>query len=278
MTSYADEEKARQRRERIVTLSRERYGTPRSEIEQLLARAAEIEAPAPKPETRPVARETPVEKTTLPPPVAPPPETKTVEPPPTAALPQEPKKEEKSAAAVADLGRGGAQHKAIQDRIKDEAEKLGFRVAVEKEVLDGAGNVDLVLSRDTDSIACEVTVTTTIDHEVGNVTKCFKAGFSRVALVAGTEERAEKLRAAVVTSFGEEKAKSVGCFVPDSFIAHLRDAPRTAPPAPVETRSRGGRVVRRTLVPISPEEAKSKEEQMLKLMAETMKKKKQGLS
>ena len=26
------------------------------------------------------------------------------------------------------LGRGGAQHKAIQERIKDEAEKLGYRV------------------------------------------------------------------------------------------------------------------------------------------------------
>jgi hypothetical protein len=273
--SYAEEHAAHLRCERIVALSRERYGTPRNEIEQLLAKAAEVEPPAPKSDPRPDARPAPVDKHTAPPEAAPPPETAKVEPLPPAPAPPEPKKEERPAAPVADLGRGGAQHKAIQDRIKDGAEKIGFRVSVEKEVLDGAGNVDLVLARDNDSIACEVTVTTTIDHEVGNVAKCFKAGFARIALVAGTEERAEKLRVAVVTSFGEEKAKCVGCYVPDSFLAYLRDLPRAAPLAPVETRSRGGRVVKRALVPVSPEEAKAKEEQMLKIMAETMKKKKQ---
>ena len=34
-----------------------------------------------------------------------------------------------------------AQHKAIQSRIKDGAEALGFRVIVEKAILDGAGSV-----------------------------------------------------------------------------------------------------------------------------------------
>lgn len=257
--SYADEETAQARRERIVALSRERYGTPRDEIERLFATAAETGQPAPMPEARRSAREAPIEETPAPSPSPPPPQTR---------------KEERAAAPAADLGRGGAQHKAIQDRIKDEAEKLGFRVAVEKEVLDGAGNVDLVLVRDADSIACEVTVTTTIDHEIGNAAKCFKAGFARIALVAGTEDKADKLRAAVSTTFGEEKAKSVSCYVPDSFIAFLRDLPRFAPALPAETRSRGGRIVKRNMVPISPEEAEMREREALKLLAETMKKKK----
>lgn len=274
---YDDDETAGARREAVVMVSRGRYGTARSEIERILAAAAETEPPRAEVETRPASPEpTPQPAPKATPPPEPPRETKAVEN--SAPAPIEvsaPKKEEKAVAPLADLGRGGAQHKAIQDRIKDEAEKLGFRVSVEKEVLDGAGNVDLVLARDADSIACEVTVTTTIDHEIGNVAKCFKAGFASVAIVAGNEEKAEKLRAAVLTTFGADKAKAVGCFLPDSFIAHLREMPRDVPAAPVETRSRGGRVVKRNLIPVSQEEAKAKEEQALKLMAETMKKKKQ---
>lgn len=264
---YVPDATAWDNREGVVRLSRERYGTPRGEIERILADTALIEPVPPRADARPAPREVPIPPLTdAPLPVA----EKTANSTGTT----EPKKEERVATPVADLGRGGAQHKAIQDRLKDEAEKLGFRVTVEKEVLDGAGNVDLVLSRAGDSIACEVTVTTTIDHEIGNVAKCFKAGFGEVAVVAGTEEKAEKLRAAVLATFGADKAQSVGCYLPDAFIAHLRALPREAPVAPVESRSRGGRIVRRAFVPISPDDAKAKEEQALKLMAETMRKKK----
>ena len=80
------------------------------------------------------------------------------------------------------LGRGGAQHQAIQRRIKKAAEDLGFRSTIEKGVLDGKGSVDLLLERAGHTIACEISITTTIDHEVGNVAKCLKAGFSDVAI------------------------------------------------------------------------------------------------
>ena len=61
-----------------------------------------------------------------------------------------------------DLGRGGAQHQAIQKRIKEAAEELGFRSVIEKPVLDGQGSVDLWLERAGLSIACEISI---IDHD-----------------------------------------------------------------------------------------------------------------
>jgi len=44
-----------------------------------------------------------------------------------------------------DLGRGGTQHKAIQKRIKDAADGMGFRSVIEWPVPGGQGSVDLWL-------------------------------------------------------------------------------------------------------------------------------------
>lgn len=260
--AYPDDETARLVRAEVVAASRARHGTPRAEIDRALDEAAFAEfafkAPADPPASAPakVANQpTPLVGQGV-----------TIQPPAP-----------KPAPATTDLGRGGAQHKAIQDRVKDEAEKLGFHVTLEKEVLDGAGNIDLVLVRDGAAIACEITVTTTIDHEIGNAAKCFKAGYAQIALVAGAAEKVEKLRAAVLASFGEARAASVGCFLPDPFIEHLRALPRTKQNNPVDaTRSRGGRTVKTARVTISLAEAQAKEADALKVLAETMRRKKRG--
>src|SRR5206468_3926342 len=121
---------------------------------------------------------------------------KQAEPLPAAPLcppiPEEPRPEPpasgpKAPAPPPDLGRGGAQHQAIQRRLKHEAEALGFRATIEKEIPQGS--VDLALEKAGQSIACEISVTTTIDHEFGNVVKCLKAGFAEVAVISGRPER-----------------------------------------------------------------------------------------
>jgi hypothetical protein len=119
------------------------------------------------------------------------------------------------------LGRGGAQHQAIQKRIKEVAEGLGFRSVIEKPVLDGQGSVDLWLERTGQEIACEISVTTTIDHEVGNVAKCLKAGLPKVAVICLDEERLQKISNAVSGSLDAALAARVEYFLPVSFIAHL---------------------------------------------------------
>ena len=57
-----------------------------------------------------------------------------------------------------DLGMGGAQHKEIQKRIKQVAEALGFLTTIEKPIPNGS--VDVLLERNGQTIACEISVTT----------------------------------------------------------------------------------------------------------------------
>jgi hypothetical protein len=170
-----------------------------------------------------------------------------------------------------DLGRGGAQHQAIQKRIKEAAERLGFRSVIEKPVLDGQGSVDLWLERIGQSVACEISISTTIDHEVGNVAKCLKAGLPKVAVICLDEERLRKISNAVSGSLGSESAERVEYFQPDPFIAYLKALQPTAP-QPSET-SYGGYKVKRTVPKLSAAEQKQKEDIANRIMAETMRRK-----
>lgn len=244
------------------------------------ARAARAKAPTPKAE--PVATE--------PPPAAPPPlpevgnqQPKMVvrpsEPvkPPTSAVNQA--AEAKKAAAdsrpspgPADLGRGGKQHQAVQMRLKESASALGFRVVIEKSVLDGAGTVDLVLERSGLAIACEVTVTNTIDYEVGNVARCIKAGFKEIVVVGVNEDKLQKLEAAVRNSLGADVAVMVRYFLPDAFLDYLGKLPLPDASGP-KTKTVRGYKVKTVYGQASPEETKSKEDEMIRLMAEMMRRK-----
>lgn len=94
-------------------------------------------------------------------------------------------------------GRGGRQHKYVQQLIKQLAEERGFRATIEESILDGAGRVDVSLVRADTKVACQVSVTTTKDWELGGVEKCLAAGYREVLLV-GTSDRHMKTLAKFV--------------------------------------------------------------------------------
>jgi hypothetical protein len=298
-----DEAEAAKRRQQVITASREKYGTPRAQVEALLRQAWESEQQS----QRPAKTEAPCEQPPVPKPppmpaavpASPPVQTSEMKaaeipkgtgsekqeavvapveskPPVIAEIPK-PKEEPASVTTrenvpPRDLGRGGAQHKAIQHRLKTEAEVLGFAATIEKEIPHGS--VDLLLERGGVSIACEISVTTTIDHEVGNAAKCLRAGFNRVAVICQTEERLERIQSAVTSSIGGEAASDIGYFQPDQFIAHLRGLTAAVPagkPASSESTviRRGRKVVRKTAM-LSEEERQQREEVMLKQLTEIM--------
>lgn len=84
-------------------------------------------------------------------------------------------------------GGGGARHSEIERMVKELGEAVGFRVSLEETILDGAGRVDVILRRDALTICCEVSVTTTREHEYLNVKKCLEFGAGQVWLVASSE-------------------------------------------------------------------------------------------
>jgi hypothetical protein len=141
---------------------------------------------------------------------------------------------------------------------------------IEKEVLDGQGSVDLLLERPGQTFACEISITTTIDHEVGNVAKCLKADFPYVAVICVDEERLKKIEAAVAGSLGPDLAARVVYCQPDEFIARLQALPPQVPKAP-ETRR--GYKIKRSARDLSPEEQRQREEAAIRSIAEAMRKK-----
>jgi hypothetical protein len=240
-----DAKMAAEMRERVIAASVRKYAVPRSSLSEDLKQCA---------------GETVLDSSTEPPTRQ---RAHPVEPAPVVPRPAPP---------LPDLGRGGEQHKAIQERIKSEAEKLGFLVTVEKN-LPGFGQIDLVLTRDGYSIACEVNVEGTIDYEVGNVSKCLRAGFLNIAVIGPSTDKLAKLSSAVANSLGADKAKHVDYFLPDAFIASLLTVPKSQPAEHPNLRTRGGRVVKRTVTTVSASQARAMEESARKLMVELMKKK-----
>lgn len=114
-------------------------------------------------------------------------------------------------------GRGGPQHKYLQSLLRKLAEDRGFKVAVEKRVLDGHGHIDVYLERDELSIGCEISVSTGAEHETKNLSKCLAAGLSHAVLVSPDEQTLSEAR----TLLGQVDEKRVRFLSPDGFIAFL---------------------------------------------------------
>jgi hypothetical protein len=187
---------------------------------------------------------------------------------PSAALPKhEPPR---------DLGRGGAQHRAIQERIQAEAHALGFLAEIERQ-LAGQSNeaADLVVRKGDFAVAVEISVTTTVDHEFGNVKKCLSAGFTRVAVVSPKPEHLKAIGEAVRAGLGHELTARASFHSPDEFISELSRLAQQAeasaqPPTPQESVSRGYKV-RRQGPSLTSVEHKAKEDGAIRVIAETMK-------
>ena len=265
-----DEAAAVTRRQEVITCSREKYGTARADVEAMLAksRAAPNEPPTPAtkaPVAIPVLSEpvkvAEVPKAALPPPEVLPP---IVVPEPKPAVVSE----KKTPSAPADLGKGGEQHKAMQRRIKEAAEALGFRSVIEKQIAGSQESVDLLLERGDQKIACEISVTTTIDHEVGNIRKCLKAGLPQVAIICVSADRLEKIAVAVSGSLGADAAARVAYYQPDQFIAYLKTVPVEIPKEKITVRR--GYKVKRSAPALTEAEQRQREELANQMMAEAM--------
>ena len=154
---------------------------------------------------------------------------------------------------------------------------MGFFAEVESQLTEDSNQAaDLVLRKGDLAIAVEIAVTTTTDHEFGNIRKCLAAGFTRVAVVSPKPERLKAIAEAVNAGLDKAQRSLVSYHSPDEFIVELRKlAESIAPPTPVtETeRTTRGYKVRRHGPKMSPEERKATEAAAIQIIADTMKRK-----
>ena len=121
------------------------------------------------------------------------------------------------------LGRGGPQHKYLQNLIKKIAEDRGYRAVIEQPTEDGTGRIDVALLKGKKKIACEISVTTTPEHECGNVRKCLSAGYTPVIVLTSDVSHLRKIREAIKPELDSEQRDSVRFFLPEQFTAFLEE-------------------------------------------------------
>ncbi len=162
------------------------------------------------------------------------------------------------------MGRGGPEHQYLQDLVKRWAESNGYRAVVEEEILGGKGSVDVALRTDEFSIACEISVTSTVGQEVGNVLKCLEAGFHEVAVLALKRPRLAKIEAALKAKLPAADLARVHYLTPEELFTMLSMRPVTR-----ETVV-GGYKVRVRHEAVDPEEAAARYKALTEVIAKSV--------
>ncbi len=258
---------AQKRRGDIIARSRAAWARPRADVDQELRealgalRAARGEEPASATElparySRQAATRMPAEAnaTQERPASAPPRETAASRPapePPPKVSPSTP-------------GRGGTEHKYLQHLVKRLAEDRGWRATIEAEALGGVGQVDVALERDGQRIACEITVTTSDDHELGNIQKCLAAGYDEIVVLAADKKALRTLERLVADALSPESTAKVRCLSPEAFVSYLdeRDAVPTSRAETVR-----GYTVKVNYKPTNAADAKARKEAIARVLA-----------
>lgn len=99
-----------------------------------------------------------------------------------------------------EAGQSGQQHKYLTHLVARLGQERGFRAVLEGPV--GNGRVDVALRRDGLSIACEISVSTEVTHELGNAKKCLAGGFQHVILVTPDDGKRKRL----ANALGQDEA------------------------------------------------------------------------
>ncbi|HEX4007110.1 MAG TPA: type IV secretion system DNA-binding domain-containing protein [Acidobacteriaceae bacterium] len=255
-----DGETGELRRDRIIARSREQYARPREVVEAMLASSG----------TPPVAPLAPLRE----------PHASQVRPPQVPVIVQPSPKigathpvARPSPPPAASEGRGGAQHKYLQELVRRWALSKGYKTTIEKEILGGLGSIDVALEKDGRAIACEISITTSVEHEVGNVQKCLAAGFEHVVLLASDRKVIAKAKESINGLLGETESEKVRVLTPEDFFAFVETL--EADTSAREDTVRGYKVkVQYEHVPEG--EQKSRKQAISKVIQEGLKKLKKG--
>jgi hypothetical protein len=260
LVEVIDEDAALAKRAYIVERSRKRYGQPPGEREKVKEPELTVDEAAESRPTAPPAPRTISAKPARPSP-AHPPETHSSTTASRLSRPEVKRVEE------ATLGRGGAQHKYLQELVKRFADAQGYRATIEKPTATG-GSVDVALDRADGSIAVEISVTSTTAYESGNVAKCLAAGYARVVVLAPERRRLDAIAKVVRSALLDSERARVDFLLPEEFLTYLT----TLTPPPPSEEQVGGYKVKVSYKKPTGEDAKARQRAVTEVIARSVKK------
>ena len=228
-----DADAARKRQEQIVALSRSAYASKREDVEKLLSTNELVKVSIPEPikkeSKKPQQAAIPEQKGT--------PIQKEIK----EAAPRKPvSKTEVPVSLPSTPGRGGQQHKYLQQLIKRLGEEKDYKATIENEILGGTGSVDVSLEKENHKIACEINITSTDEQELGNIQKCLAAGYDQVVMISPEKKILIKIRRLAEDALEKASFERVSFMTPEGFVAFLEE--REAKVANVEKTVKGYKV------------------------------------
>jgi hypothetical protein len=168
----------------------------------------------------------------------------------TQPNPVRPKKTKASSVASKPLGKGGDTHRYWQHLLAQWGQGMGYHATIEMPTA-GGGSVDVVLERDGRRIACEISVTSTIEQEMGNLRKCLAGGFAKVFMMC---VEGKTLKGLQKTANAEFEAKSLEgvCFTSPEDLLSSTELLDEGSPKEQTVRGYKVKVIRRA---VSPDDA-----------------------
>jgi hypothetical protein len=129
--------------------------------------------------------------------------------------------------------RGRNEHRRLQQVIKQWAQDLGWRASIDCLVSNKEGSIDVALRKERLSIACEISVTSPADYEVGNLRKCLAAGYQHVVSVSPDETHLAAIRQVAGRRLGQREMDRIHWLTPWQLVqfveAQDQAAARTRP-------------------------------------------------
>lgn len=83
------------------------------------------------------------------------------------------------------------------------------------------GRIDVVLTKDKVSIACEISVTNTIDYEVQNLQKCLNEGFTHILMLSKSIAHLRNIQTKARDVLSDNDLTKIEFKHPDDFIFYL---------------------------------------------------------
>lgn len=123
--------------------------------------------------------------------------------------------------AAAALEESGLGDQNLQKLVQKLGETNGFRVTVNQQVPGGHTSVDVVLERDGWRLACEISVTSNLEQEIGSIRKCLASGFHEVAMVLPNQRQARKLENALSNTLTKEELARVKLLAPEELPGYV---------------------------------------------------------
>ncbi len=118
-------------------------------------------------------------------------------------------------------GRGGTQHREIQEMIKGIGHDLGFGVSIEAKCETSDGAIDVLLRGEETTIAVEVSITTSPEHELENLKKCLKEPVDIILCVSPDNAHRVAIQNLVLEHLPQSQAQKIKYLRPNALAAYL---------------------------------------------------------